>query len=65
MKLEGTKAPENNANSICPCCRSVLPGNQKNARVPAQLAMQRGGADVVFGPDGHRAGGARMLAVVT
>ncbi|MCY4614890.1 MAG: DUF1156 domain-containing protein [Chloroflexi bacterium] len=42
-------------------CRSVLPPE----RVRSQLAAQRGGADVVFGEDGARAGGARMTAVVT
>jgi len=34
-------------------------------RVRAQLAAQRGGADVVFDAKGWRTGGARMLAVVT
>ncbi len=34
-------------------------------RVRAQLAAQRGGADVVFDAKGRRTGGARMLAVVT
>jgi adenine-specific DNA methylase len=33
--------------------------------VRAQLAAQRGGADVVFDAKGRRAGGARLLAVVT
>ena len=41
--------------------RSVLPPE----RVRAQLAAQRGGADVIFDAKGRRTGGARMLAVVT
>ena len=60
-----TKAKGNNANVICPCCGAVLPGNKKNPRTRAQLAAQRGGADVVFDAKGRRTGGARMLAVVT
>ena len=34
-------------------------------RVRAQLAAERGGADVIFDEDGNRIGGARMTAVVT
>ena len=49
------------ARATCIACRSVLPPE----RVRSQLAAQRGGADVVFGEDGARAGGARMTAVVT
>jgi len=49
------------AKATCPCCNTVLPPE----RVRAQLAAQRGGADVVFDTDGKRIGGARMLAVVT
>ncbi|MGI6387871.1 MAG: DUF1156 domain-containing protein [Desulfomonilia bacterium] len=49
------------AKATCPCCNMVLPPE----RVRAQLAEQRGGADVVFDPNGKRIGGARMLAVVT
>lgn len=64
VKLEGTKAAGNNANVVCPCCKSVLPGNSKNPRVPSQLAQQRGGADVVFDSEGRRVGGAQLLAVV-
>ncbi len=64
IKLEGTKAAGNNANVVCPCCKSVLPGNSRNPRVPLQLAQQRGGADVVFDSEGRRVGGARLLAVV-
>ena len=63
--LSGTKAGGNNANVICPCCDSVLPGNKKNPRVPQQIAQQRGGTDVIFDENGRRVGGARMLAVVT
>ncbi len=49
------------ARATCPACRTVLPPE----RVRAQLAVQRGGADVVFDAHGRRTGGARMLAVVT
>lgn len=49
------------AKAMCICCGVVLPPGQ----VRAQLAAQRGGADAVFNTKGHRAGGARMLAVVT
>ena len=49
------------AKAACLCCGSVLPP----ARVRAQLAAQRGGADVVFDEQGRRTGGARMTAVVT
>jgi adenine-specific DNA methylase len=49
------------AKATCPACRTVLPPE----RVRAQLAAQRGGADVVFDANGWRIGGARMLAVVT
>ncbi len=48
------------AKATCVACGSVLPPE----RVRAQLAAQRGGADAVFDVRGHRAGGARMLAVV-
>jgi hypothetical protein len=34
-------------------------------RVRAQLAAQRGGADVIFDEQGRRTGGAYLLAVVT
>jgi putative DNA methylase len=64
-ELRGTKAKGNNANVICPCCDTVLPGNKKNPRTVTQLAAQRGGADVLFDAKGQRTGGARMLAVVT
>jgi adenine-specific DNA methylase len=63
VKIEGTKAPGNNANVVCPGCRSVLPGNNRNPRVPTQLAQQRGGADGVFDPQGRRVRGATLLAV--
>lgn len=49
------------AKATCVACGAVLPPE----RVRAQLAAQRGGADVVFGTKGRRTGGARMLAVVT
>ena len=49
------------AKATCVCCGSVLPPG----RVRAQLAAQRGGADVVFDAKGRRTGGARLLAVVT
>ena len=49
------------AKATCLCCDTVLPPE----RVRAQLAAQRGGADVVFDDEGHRTGGARMTAVVT
>lgn len=49
------------AKATCLCCHMVLPPK----RVRAQLAAQRGGADVVFDDNGQRTGGARMTAVVT
>ncbi|MFZ5928396.1 MAG: DUF1156 domain-containing protein [Acidobacteriota bacterium] len=49
------------ARATCPACGSVLPPE----RVRAQLAAQRGGADVIFDERGRRTGGARLLAVVT
>jgi adenine-specific DNA methylase/very-short-patch-repair endonuclease len=59
------------AKATCVCCGAVLPPE----RVRAQLAAQRGGADVIFAPSPsgrgqgegvpRRTGGARMLAVVT
>ena len=49
------------AKATCPCCGTVTPPE----RVRAQLAAQRGGADVVFDDDGRRSSGARMTAVVT
>jgi adenine-specific DNA methylase len=48
------------ARAICLCCGTVLPPE----RVRTQLAVQRGGADVVFDTQGQRTGGARLLAVV-
>jgi len=53
----------NRAKATCPNpkCRAVLPAE----RVRAQLASQRGGADVLFDSEGNRVGGARLLAVVT
>ena len=49
------------ARATCLCCHTVLPPE----RVRAQLAEQRGGADVEFDGDGRRIGGARLTAVVT
>ena len=49
------------AKATCLCCGAVLPPE----RVRAQLAAERGGADVIFDADGRRTGGARMTAVVT
>ena len=49
------------ARATCPVCGAVLAPN----RVRAQLAAQRGGADVIFDTAGRRIGGARLLAVVT
>ncbi len=49
------------AKATCPACTVVL-GPE---RVRAQLAAQRGGADVVFDDRGERVGGALLLAVVT
>lgn len=63
--LFGTKANGNNANIICPCCASVLPGSKTNPRTRTQLVDQRGGTDVVFDSIRCRSGGARLLAVVT
>jgi putative DNA methylase len=63
VRLEGTKATGNNANVVCPCCKSVLPGSKRNPRVPSQLAQQHGGADVQFDGNGRRTGGATLLAV--
>ncbi len=51
----------NRAKATCLCCNMVLPPE----RVRAQLAAQRGGADVLFDNAGDRIGGARLLAVVT
>ena len=48
------------AKATCLCCGTVLPPE----RVRAQLAAQKGGADVVFDTEGNRRGGARMTAVV-
>jgi adenine-specific DNA methylase len=53
------------ARATCPCCNMVLGPD----RVRAQLAAQRGGADVLFPSRDRqgavRIGGARLLAVVT
>ena len=50
----------NRAKARCLCCSTVLAPE----RLRAQLAAQRGGADVVFDAQGNRTGGARLLAVV-
>jgi len=49
------------ARATCLCCGTVL----SPERVRAQLAVQRGGADVIFDEKGNRTDGARMLGVVT
>jgi putative DNA methylase len=49
------------AKATCPCCNIVLSPD----RVRAQLAAQRGGADVIFDDMGTRIGGATLLTVVT
>jgi putative DNA methylase len=56
--LKGTVA---RARATCVCCNTVLPPE----RVRAQLREQRGGANVIFDPDGYRLGGARLIAVAT
>lgn len=48
------------ARATCLACKSTLPP----PRVRAQLATQRGGADVVFDVDGRRSGGAMLTSVV-
>src|SRR5690606_16891040 len=58
---EVPKGTVSRAKAICPACGAVLSPN----RVRAQLAAQRGGADVLFDEAGRRIGGARMMAVVT
>jgi putative DNA methylase len=47
-------------NAACASCNAVLPV----ARVRAQLATERGGADVKFDAKGSRISGARLIAVV-
>lgn len=49
------------AKATCPCCNMVL----SPERVRAQLAEQKGGADVVFDDKGSRVSGVTLLAVVT
>ena len=49
------------AKATCVCCGAVLPPD----RVRAQLAAQKGGANVIFDSQGNRTGGAWMTAVVT
>ena len=48
------------AKARCLACSTVLAPE----RVRAQLAAQRGGADVIFDKGSNRTGGARLLAVV-
>ncbi len=60
-EAEVPKGTVSRAKATCPCCNRVLAPD----RVRAQLASQRGGADVVFDEKGQRIGGARLLAVVT
>ena len=57
---EVVKGTVTRAKATCLCCNTVLPPE----RVRAQLAVQRGGADVAFDDEGRRTGGARMTAVV-
>src|SRR5262249_37191516 len=49
------------AKATCVCCNTVL----HPERVRAQLAAQRGGADVIFDGKGNRTGGAMLLALAT
>lgn len=49
------------AKAKCPCCGKILMPD----RVREQLRIQNGGANVVFNDNGHRIGGALLLAVVT
>ena len=49
------------AKATCVCCGTVMPPD----RVRAQLAAQRGGANVIFDEQGRRTGGASLTAVVT
>jgi putative DNA methylase len=48
------------AKATCLCCDNVLTPD----RVRSQLAIQHGGADVIFDAEGSRASGALLLAVV-
>ena len=47
------------ANATCLCCQTTLSAE----RVRVQLSSQLGGADVIFDQQGHRIGGALMIAV--
>jgi putative DNA methylase len=47
------------AKARCPCCETVLAPD----RVRAQLRERHGGTDVIFDSNGHRTGGARLMAV--
>jgi putative DNA methylase len=61
-KTERDVAPGtvNRAKARCLACNMVLAPE----RLRAQLAAQRGGANVIFDKNGDRTGGARLLAVV-
>jgi adenine-specific DNA methylase len=48
------------AKATCLCCGATLSPD----RVRAQLAAQRGGADVIFDEMGNRIHGARLLAII-
>ena len=54
------KGTVSRGNAACPVCNLVL----RVERVRAQLAAQRGGAEVVFDNKRQRVGGARLLALV-
>ncbi|MBI1983896.1 MAG: DUF1156 domain-containing protein, partial [Acidobacteria bacterium] len=58
---EVPKGTVTRAKATCLCCHRTTGPD----RVRAQLAAQRGGADVEFDGRGKRIGGARLLAVVT
>lgn len=64
VELRVSKAKGNNANVVCLCCGTLLSGRKQNPRTSAQLASQKGGADVQFDSTGRRVGGATLLAVV-
>jgi len=49
------------AKATCLACKTVLSPD----RVRAQLSAQHGGADVIYGQERERIGGARLLSVVT
>ena len=61
MAAEVPDATVSRAKARCPCCKTVLAPD----RVRAQLRAFRGGTDVVLDTEGHRTGGARLMAVAT